>query len=75
MIVANSGIITSSLHHHYIITLSQGWLPVVAAKQAYFHAIAQHRLGCVAQANKNYGEAVSRMKVGLVTMATDIAVM
>lgn len=36
---------------------------MVAAKQAYFHAVAQHRMGLVAQANKSYGEAVARMKV------------
>ena len=41
----------------------QEWLHIVPAKQAYFHAVAQHRLGLVAQANKNYGEAVARMKV------------
>jgi len=35
----------------------------VAAKQAYLHAVAQHRMGLVAQANKNFGEAVSRMTV------------
>ncbi len=46
------------------LVLPQGWLPTVVAKQAYFHAVAQHRLGLVAQANKNYGEAVARMKVG-----------
>lgn len=38
-------------------------MQTVAAKQAYLHAVAQHRLGLVAQANKNFGEAVARMKV------------
>ena len=36
---------------------------MVAAKQSYFHAVAQHRLGLVAKENKNFGEAVARMKV------------
>lgn len=27
------------------------------------HAVAQHRMGLVAQTNKNFGEAVARMKV------------
>jgi hypothetical protein len=41
----------------------QGWVQTVAAKQAYLHAVAQHRLGLVAQTNKNFGEAVARLKV------------
>ena len=41
----------------------QGWLPMVAAKQAYFHAVAQHHMGLVAQAKKNFGEAVARLQV------------
>lgn len=36
---------------------------MVSAKQAYFHAVAQHRQGLVAQANKNFGETVARTKV------------
>ncbi|KAL5508811.1 hypothetical protein EMCRGX_G004061 [Ephydatia muelleri] len=40
----------------------KGWLSIVTAKQAYFHAVAQHRLGLVAKANKNFGEAVARLK-------------
>ena len=43
----------------------QGWLATVCAKQAYFHAVAQHRQGLVAQANKNFGETVARTKVSL----------
>ncbi len=35
----------------------------MAAKQAYLHAVAQHRLGLVAKANKNFGEAVARLMV------------
>lgn len=34
----------------------------MVAKQLYFHAVAQHRLGKVAQADKNFGQAVARMK-------------
>ena len=41
----------------------QGWLATACAKQAYFHAVAQHRQGLVAQANKNFGETVARTKV------------
>lgn len=37
----------------------------MAAKQAYLHAVAQHRMGLVAQGKKNFGEAVARMEVGL----------
>ena len=29
---------------------------------AYFHCVAQHRMGLVAQSQKNYGESVARMK-------------
>ena len=36
---------------------------MVAAKQAYFHAVAQHRMGLVANSNKNFGEAVARLQV------------
>lgn len=36
---------------------------MVSAKQAYFHAVAQHRQGLVAQASKNFGETVARTKV------------
>ena len=36
---------------------------MVNAKHAYFHAVAQHRQGLVAQANKNFGETVARTKV------------
>ena len=42
------------------------------AKQAYFHGVAQHRLGLVAQASKNYGEAVARMKVSSPTNKTHL---
>ncbi|CAI8016396.1 Programmed cell death 6-interacting protein, partial [Geodia barretti] len=42
--------------------LPQSWLATASAKTAYFHCVAQHRLGLVAQAGKNYGEAVARMK-------------
>ena len=41
----------------------QGWIQTVAGKQAYFHAVAQHRMGLVAQAKKNFGEAVARLQV------------
>lgn len=41
----------------------QGWIQTVAAKQAYMHGVAQHRMGLVAQTNKSFGEAVARMKV------------
>ena len=41
----------------------QGWVQTVAAKQAYMHGVAQHRMGLVAQASKNFGETVARMKV------------
>ena len=34
----------------------------MTAKQLYLHAVAQHRLGKVAQGEKNFGIAVSRMK-------------
>ena len=44
-------------------SLTQGWLPTVSMKQVYFHTVVQHRMGLVAQANKNYGESVARMKV------------
>jgi programmed cell death 6-interacting protein len=40
----------------------KGWLATASAKQAYFHCVAQHRMGLVAQSNKNHGEAVARMK-------------
>ncbi len=39
----------------------QSWLQIVTAKQLYFHAVAQHRLGKVAQADKSFGIAVARM--------------
>ena len=42
--------------------LPQSWLTTASAKTAYFHCVAQHRMGLVAQAGKNYGEAVARMK-------------
>ena len=42
--------------------MSQGWLQTVTAKQLYFHAVAQHRLGKVAQSEKNFGIAVARMQ-------------
>ncbi len=35
----------------------------MAGKQAYFHGVAQHRMGLVAQAAKNFGEAVARLQV------------
>lgn len=41
------------------------WLSIVAGKTHYFHAIAQHQMGLVAQSNKCFGEAVARMKVCL----------
>ena len=41
----------------------KGWLSTVAAKSHYFHAVAQHHMGIVAQSNKSFGEAVARMKV------------
>lgn len=40
----------------------KSWLATVSAKQAYFHAVAQHRQGLVAQAAKNFGETVARTK-------------
>lgn len=40
----------------------QSWLQTVSAKQLYFHSVAQHRLGKVAQTEKNFGQAVARMK-------------
>ncbi|XP_064396654.1 programmed cell death 6-interacting protein-like isoform X2 [Halichondria panicea] len=39
----------------------KSWLQIVVAKQLYFHAVAQHRLGKVAQADKSFGTAVARM--------------
>ena len=45
--------------------MSQGWLQTAVAKQSYFLAVTQHRQGLVAQAGKNYGEAVSRLKRGV----------
>ena len=42
----------------------RGWLPTVAAKSSYFHAVAQYQLGLASQAQKSFGEAVARMKVG-----------
>lgn len=42
----------------------KGWLAIVAGKSHYFHAVAQHHMGLVAQSNKSFGEAVARMKVG-----------
>ena len=45
-----------------VCTKMQGWLAIASAKQAYFHCVAQHRLGLVAQAKKNHGESVARMK-------------
>lgn len=44
----------------------KSWLPTAVAKGVYFHAVAQHRLGLVAQANKSFGEAVARMQVCIV---------
>lgn len=41
----------------------KGWLSIVAGKSQYFHAVAQHHMGLVAQSNKSFGEAVARMKV------------
>ena len=41
----------------------RGWLPTVAAKSSYFHAVAQYQLGLASQAQKSFGEAVARMKV------------
>lgn len=41
----------------------KGWLPTAVGKGTYFHAVAQHRLGLVAQAGKNFGEAVARLQV------------
>ena len=42
----------------------KGWLAIVSGKSQYFHGVAQHHLGLVAQGNKCFGEAVARMKVG-----------
>ena len=44
------------------LSLHQSWLATASAKTAYFHCVAQHRMGLVAQADKNHGEAVARMK-------------
>ena len=44
----------------------KGWMPTAAAKSQYFHAVAQQHLGLVAKANKSFGEAVARLKVGIV---------
>ncbi len=52
-----------------VCTLLQGWIQTVAAKQAYMHGVAQHRMGLVAQANKNFGETVARMKVCMCAFA------
>lgn len=41
----------------------KGWVSIVSGKSQYFHAVAQHHSGLVAQANKCFGEAVARMKV------------
>ena len=43
----------------------KGWLPTVAAKSSYFHAVAQHQLGLASQVQKSFGEAVARMKRGV----------
>lgn len=54
-----------------VVTLcpSQGWLSTASAKQAYFHCVAQHRMGLVAQSDKNHGEAVCRMKKAVELLA------
>ncbi len=44
----------------------KGWVPIVAAKSQYFHAVAQQHLGLVAKANKSFGESVARLKVSTV---------
>ncbi len=49
-------------------THTQSWLQIVAAKQLYFHAVAQHRLGKVAQADKSFGVAVARMSKAVALM-------
>ena len=41
----------------------KNWMPTVAAKSHYFHAVAQQQLGLVAKANKSFGESVARLKV------------
>ena len=50
-----------SIHHVSSVPTPQSWLQIVVAKQLYFHAVAQHRLGKVAQADKSFGTAVARM--------------
>lgn len=43
----------------------KGWMPTVAGKSQYFHAVAQQHLGLVARTNKAFGESVARLKVWL----------
>ena len=47
----------------------QSWLATAAAKTAYFHSVAQHRMGLVAQSGKNYGESVARLKRAMELLA------
>lgn len=41
----------------------KGWIPIVAGKSQYFHAVAQQHLGLLAKNNKSFGESVARLKV------------
>ncbi|XP_052804277.1 programmed cell death 6-interacting protein-like isoform X2 [Mya arenaria] len=48
------------------------WLPVVATKQAAFHAMAEFYQGVVAQKAKSYGEQISRLRHAKELMAAAV---
>jgi len=52
----------------------QDWLPVVAMKQAAFHAMAEFYQSVVAQKAKSYGEQIARLKVCPVSRINQVIV-
>ena len=43
----------------------QEWLPIVAMKQAAFHALAEFYQSVAAQKSKSYGEQIARLRVSV----------